>query len=130
VSVARRYAALLIAAVALCGGVRGAAAGMRIEREIPYAFTWQPSKPPIGAPGRRVCARAGHITAATGERHGGFALALEAYAPAIWRRFMFDQTASAKLIGVNPNPLDGPAAQALYDIVAAARKQNVGVTLR
>jgi hypothetical protein len=70
---------------------------------------------------RGVGARAGHITGADGKAPGGFALALEDYSPAVWRRFMFDQATSAKLIGVNPNTVEGPAAQALYDLVVAQR---------
>ncbi|HEX9810987.1 MAG TPA: alpha/beta hydrolase [Burkholderiales bacterium] len=72
---------------------------------------------------RGVGARSGHITAANGKLHGGFALALEEYSPAVWRQFMFDQTTSANLIGVNPNPVEGPAAQALYDSVVAERSR-------
>lgn len=75
---------------------------------------------------RRAGARAGHITAADGARHGGFALALEDYPNAAWRRFVFDQPASARLIGVRPNPIEGPGAQALYDIVAAERARKHG----
>jgi arylformamidase len=71
---------------------------------------------------RGVGAHSGHITAAAGKLHGGFALPLEAYPPEVWRRFMFDPKASAKLIGVRPNVVKGPAAQQLYDLVVAERK--------
>jgi len=73
---------------------------------------------------RGIGARAGHITGAAAKVHGGFALALEDYSPAAWRQFMFEQTTSAKLIGVNPNPVEGPAAQVLYDLVVAERSHH------
>lgn len=73
---------------------------------------------------RGVGARTGHIEAATGKLHGGFALPLEDYPPEPWRRFVFDQNASARLIGVRPNPVEGPGAQALYELVEAERARR------
>lgn len=73
---------------------------------------------------RGVGARTGHVEAATGKLHGGFALALEEYPPPAWRRFLFDQAASARMIGVRPNPVEGPGAQALYDAVVAERERR------
>jgi acetyl esterase/lipase len=73
---------------------------------------------------RGVGAHSGHITGADGELHGGFALPLEDYSPAVWHQFMFDPATSARLIGVKPNPVEGPAAQALYDVVVAERSRR------
>lgn len=73
---------------------------------------------------RGIGAQAGHITGADGKVHGGFALPLESYSPAVWRQFMFDQATSARLIGVKPNPVEGPAAQALYDLVVEERSRR------
>jgi acetyl esterase/lipase len=73
---------------------------------------------------RGIGAHAGHITGADGKLHGGFALPLESYSPAVWHQFMFDQATSARLIGVKPNPVEGPAAQALYDVVVAERSRR------
>lgn len=73
---------------------------------------------------RGAGARAGHITGAGGKLHGGFALALEDYPAAAWERFIFDQPASARLIGVRPNPVAGPAAQQLYDLVVTERASS------
>lgn len=73
---------------------------------------------------RGVGARTGHIEAATGKLRGGFALPLEAYPPEPWRRFVFDQAASARLIGVRPNPIEGPGAQELYELVVAERARR------
>jgi dienelactone hydrolase len=65
--------------------------------------------------------RSGHVRARDGEQQGGFALALEAYPPEAWRQFMFDNQKSAAAIGVRPNPVAGPAAQKLFDIVVKER---------
>ena len=73
---------------------------------------------------RGVGAHSGRITGADGELDGGFALPLEDYSPAVWHQFMFDQATSARLIGVKPNPVEGPAAQALYDVVVAERSRR------
>lgn len=69
--------------------------------------------------GTRV--RAGHLRARDGTPQGGFALPLESYPPAVWRQFMFENHKSAAAIGVRPNPVSGPAAAKLFDIVAKER---------
>jgi len=68
--------------------------------------------------------RSGHVRARDGEQQGGFALALESYPPEVWRQFMFDNHKSAAAIGVRPNPVAGPAAQKLHDIVVDERKRR------
>lgn len=73
---------------------------------------------------RGAGARAGHVTASTGELHGGFALPFEAYPEPAWRRFVFQPDESAKLIGVRPNPVPTHAAQHLYDAVVAERDRT------
>jgi arylformamidase len=65
--------------------------------------------------------RAGHIRARDGKRQGGYALALESYPPEVWRQFMHDNAKSAAAIGVRPNPVTGPAAEKLFDIVVKER---------
>ena len=73
---------------------------------------------------RGVGARAGHIAAIGGKPHSGFALALESYPPEVWERFMFDQNASAKTIGVRANAVEGPVARKLFDLVVAERDRK------
>lgn len=73
---------------------------------------------------RGVGARAGHVTAANGTPHAGFALPLESYPHDAWRRFVFDPNRAAALIGVRPNPVAGDAAQILYDVVVAERERQ------
>ena len=68
--------------------------------------------------------RSGHTRARDGGLQGGFALPLEAYPPAVWRQFMFDNHKSAAAVGVRPNPVAGPAAAKLFDIVEKARKRG------
>jgi hypothetical protein len=65
--------------------------------------------------------RAGHIRARDGARQGGYALPLESYPPEVWRQFMHDNAKSAAAIGVRPNPVTGPAAAKLFDIVVRER---------
>ena len=60
-----------------------------------------------------------------GKLQGGFALPLESYPPAVWRQFMFENHKSAAAIGVRPNPVAGPAAAQLYDIVVNARERRM-----
>lgn len=71
---------------------------------------------------RGIGARAGHVTAANGALHGGFALALESYPEAAWRRFVFEPNAAAALIGVRPNPIPADAVRPLYNAVIQARR--------
>jgi arylformamidase len=70
---------------------------------------------------RGVGARAGHIRARDGQLVGGFALALEAYPPEVWRRYCFEQEAVAAEIGASPIPFDAPTARALYQLVESSR---------
>lgn len=65
--------------------------------------------------------RAGHLRARDGRLQGGYALPLESYPPETWRQFMFDNPKSAASIGVRPNPVAGPAAGKLFDIVVKER---------
>jgi acetyl esterase/lipase len=68
--------------------------------------------------------RAGHERARDGKLQGGYALALESYPPEVWRQFMFDNHKSAAAIGVRPNPVAGPAAAKLFEIVVREREQR------
>jgi len=74
---------------------------------------------------RGIGVRAGHTRARDGKLQGGFALPLESYPPAVWRQFMFENHKSAAAIGVRPNPVAGPAAAQLYDIVVNARERRM-----
>ena len=74
---------------------------------------------------RGIGARGGHTRARDGKLQGGFALPLESYPPAVWRQFMFENHKSAAAIGVRPNPVAGPAAAQLYDIVVNARERRM-----
>jgi hypothetical protein len=65
-----------------------------------------------------------HVTAASGAPHGGRALALEAYPPAVWQSFVFDQYTVAKKIGASPNMVAEGARQALYDLVNKSRESQ------
>jgi len=68
--------------------------------------------------------RAGHLRARDGELQGGYALPLESYPPEVWRQFMFDNHKSAAEIGVRPNPVTGPAAARLFEIVVKERERT------
>lgn len=76
---------------------------------------------------RGIGARAHHILAAAGAPHGGFALALEEYPPAVWKAFMFDQERVADKMGATPNIVADPARQLLYDLVVQERKKRSAV---
>lgn len=69
--------------------------------------------------------RAGHVRARDGQPQGGYALPLESYPPEVWRQFMFDNPKSAAAIGVRPNPVSGPAAAKLFDIVVTERGRKI-----
>lgn len=69
--------------------------------------------------------RAGHVRAVDGRLQGGYALPLESYPPEVWRQFMFDNPRSAAAIGVRPNPVVGPAAGKLFDIVLKERGAGI-----
>ena len=72
---------------------------------------------------RGVGTRSHHVTAETGAAHGGMALPLESYPPAVWKAFLFDHDTVAAKIGVAPNAVDDPAArQALYEFVNESRR--------
>jgi hypothetical protein len=68
--------------------------------------------------------RSGHIRARDGEPQGGYALPLESYPPDVWRQFMLDHKKSAAAIGVRPNPVAGPVAAKLFDIVVKERERD------
>ena len=69
--------------------------------------------------------RSGHTRARDGAPQGGYALPLESYPPAVWRQFMFDNEKSAAAIGVRPNPVVGPAAGKLYELVVKERERLI-----
>jgi acetyl esterase/lipase len=71
---------------------------------------------------RGAGAESRHYGALDAKPHGGVALALESYPDAVWRRFVFNPNEAAKLIGASPNPVAEESRQALYDLVAAARR--------
>lgn len=74
---------------------------------------------------RGAGARAGHVEAARGTPHGGFALAFEAYPAQAWRRFIFEPEAAARIMGVRPNPVEGAqTAKKLYELVVAERERK------
>lgn len=70
---------------------------------------------------RDVGTNAGHLRAVDAEFQGGFALPLTKYPPEVWRRFVFDQAAVARIIGVSPNVVPEPAASQLYELVERER---------
>jgi len=69
---------------------------------------------------RGVGARAAHLRATDGQKVGGFALPLEEYPPAVWRRYCFEQARVAAEIGASVVAL-GDRAQLLFDLVEAER---------
>lgn len=73
---------------------------------------------------RRAGAMSRHVDAWSGLPNGGAALALEDYPAEPWRRFLFDQTAVAKQIGVEPLPLEPVVARKLYELVAESRSDR------
>lgn len=74
---------------------------------------------------RGTAVRAGHTRARDAKPQGGYALALESYPPEVWRQFMFDNQKSAAAIGVRANPVAGPAAARLFDIVMKERERSL-----
>jgi acetyl esterase/lipase len=68
--------------------------------------------------------RSGHTRARDARLQGGFALPLESYPFAVWRQFVFENHKSAAAIGVRPNPVAGPAAAKLFDIVVKERERR------
>lgn len=73
---------------------------------------------------RGVGPRSGHLRASDGEPQGGFALPLEEYPPDVWRRFVFEPAAAAEAIGTSMNPIQGPGAQLLFDLVERERARR------
>jgi len=72
---------------------------------------------------RGVGPSAGHLRATDATRVGGFALALEAYPPEVWRRYCFEQEAVAAEIGASVVAL-GDRAALLYELVVAERERR------
>jgi acetyl esterase/lipase len=68
--------------------------------------------------------RAGHLRARDAGLVGGFGLALEAYPPEAWRRYVFEQLEVAEEIGASAVVLAPEEQQLLYDAVVAARKSR------
>jgi hypothetical protein len=64
-----------------------------------------------------------HILASTGAPHGGFALALEAYPPEVWKEFVFNQVEVAKKIGASPNLVDEGLRPVLHHLVVQSRER-------
>ncbi len=54
-----------------------------------------------------------HIDFRSGQAQPGFAQPLESYSLQVFNNFFFNQTATAELIGVNPNYVDRPVAEEL-----------------
>lgn len=79
---------------------------------------------------RGVGSRAGHLRALDGELQGGFALPLEEYPAEVWKRFVFEPQLTAELLGVPLNPISGPAAARLFELVEAERAQQGAAQLR
>jgi len=73
---------------------------------------------------RGIGSRSHHKSASDGASHGGFALPLEEYPPAVWKAFIFDNQAVAAKIGASPNAVDEEARQALYDLVVELRNKQ------
>lgn len=73
---------------------------------------------------RNAGSRSYHILASTGAAHGGFALPLESYPPAVWKAFVFKQREVAKQIGASPNLIEETARQPLYELVTKYRNQQ------
>ena len=65
--------------------------------------------------------RAGHLKLTDGSRHGGFALPLVDYPPAVWRRFVYHQEDVAAEIGASPNPVPEAQRDALFRLIEDAR---------
>jgi acetyl esterase/lipase len=70
---------------------------------------------------RGIGSRSHHVAAASGAPHGGLALPLESYPPAVWKNFIYDQDTVAKKIGASPNPVPEGTRQALYELVDKSR---------
>jgi acetyl esterase/lipase len=73
---------------------------------------------------RGAGAHAGHIRARDAALVGGFALALEEYPAAVWRRYVFEQEKVAAEIGATPVPLAGIEARHLFDLVETEREAS------
>ncbi|MBM3777777.1 MAG: hypothetical protein FJW23_05995 [Acidimicrobiia bacterium] len=76
---------------------------------------------------RGVGPASGHVDAATGGRAGGMALALENYPDAVLQRFLFDQEAVAKQVGVSPLSVGPSEARRIHELVRRSSQPDVRV---
>lgn len=74
---------------------------------------------------RGVGPQSHHVTASTGNAHGGLALPLESYPLEVWRSFIFNQNAIAQKIGASANPVAESARQAFFEVVNKSREAQV-----
>lgn len=79
---------------------------------------------------RGVGSRAGHLKAVDGQLQGGFALPLEEYPAEVWKRFVFEPEAAAELVGAPLNPVRGPVAAQLFELVEGARREPTSAQAR
>jgi acetyl esterase/lipase len=70
---------------------------------------------------RDVGSRSHHVTGIDPKAHGGFALPLESYPPDVFGRFLFHQEEVAQRMGATPNRVDGPARDALLQLIVEGR---------
>jgi len=63
-----------------------------------------------------------HTNGLTARAQGGYALPLERYDPEVMRRFLFEQTSVARMIGVAPLRVDAGTATLLLETVAHYRQ--------
>lgn len=70
---------------------------------------------------RGIGARAGHLLARDGSVVPGFALPLEEYSPAVWKRYCFEQPTVAAEIGATPVPLSPDQSRQLFELVERER---------
>ncbi len=73
---------------------------------------------------REVDAQSHHAQAMYLQPHGGDALPLTSYAPAVWRAFVFDQERVAHKIGVIPNPVRKEVAPLSFGLVKGERERQ------
>lgn len=68
-----------------------------------------------------ISSRSHHVTARGAQPHGGFALGLGAYPPAVVDRFLDHQKEAAMFMGATPNEVDPAAREALRNLIKQER---------